>query len=251
MTDFSRHLNPEQLAAATAADGPLLILAAAGTGKTRTLAYRVAYLVEQGIAARNILLLTFTNRAAGEMLERAREIAGEQVGGIWGGTFHHVANRLLRRHAPLLGYPNDFTILDADEQKGIVAALMKAKGLTAKEFMKKEVLLGLVSHARNRRQDLHDFLEDRIDALEVDPAQIVAIAREYENRKGELKAMDFDDLLINALRLLREHEEVRLAYQRQFRHVLVDEFQDTNILQAEFTEMLAREHGNLSVVGDD
>ncbi|MCL1856983.1 MAG: ATP-dependent helicase, partial [Kiritimatiellaeota bacterium] len=145
----------------------------------------------------------------------------------------------------------DFTILDADEQKSIIAAIMKTKGLTAKEFMKKEVLLGLVSHARNRRQELDDFLEGRIDPVEVDPAQIVAIAREYEKRKGELKAMDFDDLLINALRLLREHEEVRLAYQRQFRHVLVDEFQDTNILQAEFTEMLAREHGNLSVVGDD
>ncbi len=251
MSDLARLLNPEQLAAATAPDGPLLVLAAAGTGKTRTLVYRVAHLVDRGIDPRNILLLTFTNRAAREMIDRARDVVGERVGGVWGGTFHHVANRILRRHAPRIGYPCDFAILDGDEQRSLVGAVMKERKLTAKEFLRKEVLLGLFSGARNRQIPLGDFLETRLGELEVDPDAILRVERDYEARKTELRAMDFDDLLLNALKLLRETDEVRRQYQAQFRHVLVDEYQDTNSLQAEMVDLLAAGCGNLSVVGDD
>lgn len=251
MIDFARLLNPEQLAAATAPDGPLLVLAAAGTGKTRTLVYRVAHLVERGIDPRGILLLTFTNRAAREMLDRAREVVGEQVGGVWGGTFHHVANRILRRFAPRLGFPHEFAILDSDEQRSLVAAILKERKLTAKESLKKEVLLSFISGARNRQLTLEAYLEPKLAELDVDPSDIFHVSDAYEARKQALKAMDFDDLLANVLRLLREHEDVLRDYQSLFRHVLVDEYQDTNALQAELVELLAAGCGNLSVVGDD
>ncbi len=251
MTDYSKLLNPEQLAAATAPDGPLLILAAAGTGKTRTLIYRVAHLVERGIAPETILLLTFTNRAAREMLERARGVVGERVSGIWGGTFHHVANRMLRRFAPRLGYPHDFAILDADEQRSLVSTAMKRLKLPPKEFLKREVLLSLFSGARNRKRSLEEFIEPKLEELPVDPNDIFRVHDAYETDKQTLKAMDFDDLLIHALRLLREHREVREHYQGLFRHVLVDEYQDTNALQSDLVELLAEGCGNVSVVGDD
>ncbi len=251
MTDYSRLLNPEQLEAATAPDGPLLILAAAGTGKTRTLIYRVAHLVERGIPPENILLLTFTNRAAREMLERARGVVGERVSGIWGGTFHHVANRILRRYGPRIGYPHDFAILDSDEQRSLVSAAMKRFKLAPRDFLKREVLLSLFSGARNRKCSLEEHLEPRLAELPVDPADIFRVHDAYEADKQTLHAMDFDDLLIQALRLLREHPEVRGHYQRMFRHVLVDEYQDTNALQSDLVELLAEGYGNVSVVGDD
>ncbi len=251
MIDFEKLLNEAQLEAATAPDGPLLVLAAAGTGKTRTLVYRVAHLVEKGVEPHRILLLTFTNRAAKEMLERAREVAGERVSQVWGGTFHHVANKILRRHAPRLGYPHDFQILDSDDQRSLVSQIMKERKLTAKDFMRREVLLSFFSGARNRKQYLDDFLETKLDQFEVNPNDILAVYDDYEARKFKLQSMDFDDLLINVLRLLNEHEDVLRQYQELFRHVLVDEYQDTNILQAEMVELLAGGTGNLSVVGDD
>jgi len=251
MIDFKKLLNEAQFEAATAPDGPLLVLAAAGTGKTRTLVYRVAYLVEKGVEPHRILLLTFTNRAAREMLERAREVAGEPVSQVWGGTFHHIANRILRRHAGRLGYQSDFQILDSDEQRLLVSQIMKERKLTAKEFLKREVLLSFFSGARNRKQELDDFLETKIDQFEVDPNEILRVYKDYEERKFKLQSMDFDDLLINVLRLLNEHEDVLRQYQNLFRHVLVDEYQDTNILQSEIVELLAGGTGNLTVVGDD
>ncbi|MFC1499334.1 UvrD-helicase domain-containing protein, partial [Verrucomicrobiota bacterium] len=143
--DFEKDLNKEQAAVATADDGIQLVLAAAGTGKTRTLVYRVAYLAEKGVNPEEILLLTFTNRAAREMIERAEALVGEGVGGIWGGTFHHMANRILRRHARLIGYGCDYTILDRDDSRTLVLNCVKDLGFYSKEFPKSVVLLSLFS----------------------------------------------------------------------------------------------------------
>ena len=183
MTDLSKLLNPEQFAAATAPDGPLLILAAAGTGKTRTLVYRVAHLVERGVRPWNILLLTFTNRAAREMLERAEQVIGPDVRDVWGGTFHSVANRILRRYAKLLDFPQDFRILDGDEQKGLVGATVKALGYKAKDFVKKDVLMSLISGARNRKIDFADYIEPHVKALDVPKDDLLKVEEMYAARR--------------------------------------------------------------------
>ncbi|HAS82495.1 MAG TPA: hypothetical protein DCS43_07450 [Verrucomicrobia bacterium] len=249
--NFEGELNEEQLAAATAGNGPMLILAAAGTGKTRTLVYRVAYLVSQGVAADRILLLTFTNRAAKEMLERADKLVDSATGIPWSGTFHHIANRLLRRHASLIGFRPGFTILDQDDSRKLMSDAVKALGLQSKEFPKREVLLHVLSQARNREKPLEHAVEDHFANVDVDPAPVVAVLKAYEARKHELGAMDFDDLLLNCLVLLHEHPEIRQRYATQFEHVLVDEYQDTNTIQSQLVDALASTHRNLFVVGDD
>jgi len=251
MIAFEKLLNPEQLEAATSGDGPLLVLAAAGTGKTRTLVYRVAYLVERGMPADSLLLLTFTNRAAREMLLRAEEVAGSLTGGIWSGTFHHVCNRFLRRYADRLGYKHDFTIFDRDDARSTIDACVKQLKLNKKEFPRRDVLSGLFSHAANRVMSISAIVEQNLDALAVDPGDIVRVHAAYESRKREMGAMDFDDLLVNGLRLVEEHDDVRQAYQERFRHVLVDEYQDTNLLQARLVDLLAAHHQNIMAVGDD
>lgn len=251
MTDLSTLLNPEQFQAATAPDGPLLILAAAGTGKTRTLVYRVVHLIERGFHPYEILLITFTNRAAREMLSRAEEVSPGITTGLWGGTFHHIANRILRRYAPRLDYPLDFVILDADDQKTLMAQCIKANGFDPKKFATKELILSLISGAANRSLDLESYLEDKSYTLTVPVEQVVQVANSYTQKKTDLQAMDFDDLLVKSLDLLRQHDDVRAYYQNKFQHVLVDEYQDTNALQSEFVELLAAGHQNLSVVGDD
>jgi DNA helicase-2/ATP-dependent DNA helicase PcrA len=251
MTDYSTLLNPEQCAAATAEDGPLLVLAAAGTGKTRTLVYRVAHLIEKGVPAESLLLLTFTNRAAKEMLERAKAVAGPSVGHLWSGTFHHVCNRFLRRFADRLGYGNNFAILDQDDAVSVLNTCMKELGYVRKDFPKKEVIASLISSAANRMLSVQDYLDSSSKALEASPSDIVRIAQRYQERKLTENMMDFDDMLVNGLRLLKEHEDVRNIYQQKFRHVLVDEYQDTNLLQAQMVDLLAAHHRNIMAVGDD
>ena len=249
--DFENALNPEQLAAVQAPDGPVLVIAAAGTGKTRTLTYRVAWLVERGIEARRILLMTFTNRAAREMLERATGLVGSAVGGLWGGTFHHMANRMLRRHAGLLGYKPDYTILDEDDAKSLVKACASNLKLAGKEFPKADVLLSVFSLAANIEHPVREQAEKRFADHNVSTDEVLRVHAAYEARKRELHAMDFDDLLVNGLRLFREHPAVLERYQEQFQYILVDEYQDTNTLQAEWVDRLAAHHRNLLVVGDD
>jgi len=251
MTDYSTLLNPEQCVAATAEDGPLLVLAAAGTGKTRTLVYRVAHLIEKGVPAESLLLLTFTNRAAKEMLERAKAVAGPSVGHLWSGTFHHVCNRFLRRFADRLGYANNFAILDQDDAVSVLNTCMKELGYVRKDFPKKEVIASLISSAANRMLSVQEYLDSSSKALEASPSDIVRIAQRYQERKLTENMMDFDDMLVNGLRLLKEHEEVRNIYQQKFRHVLVDEYQDTNLLQAQMVDLLAAHHRNIMAVGDD
>ena len=249
--DFANELNEEQLAAVQAPDGPVLIIAAAGTGKTRTLTYRVAWLVERGIDPTRILLLTFTNRAAHEMLERAQGLVGEAVGGLWGGTFHHMANRMLRRYATALGYNNDYTILDQDDARSLVRRSVDDLDLVHKQFPKPDVLLSVFGLAYSREVPVLDIAHQRFDGHEVNVDDVGRVASLYTQKKRDLNAMDFDDLLINGLRLLREHPAILDGYRERFLHILVDEYQDTNVIQAAWVDALASRHRNLLVVGDD
>lgn len=251
-TDFSKLLNPEQCAAATAGDGPLLVLAAAGTGKTRTLVHRVAYLIEQGIAPERILLLTFTNRAAKEMRDRAEKVVGSQASAIWSGTFHSICARFLRRYGGSLGYPPGFQIIDEEDQKKLLGDIIKANVKDPKDFPKKELIAKIISEAANEQKPVA-FIAARwqTKTAGVDPDAIAVIAEKYSARKQELAAMDFDDLLVNGLRLLKEKDSIRDHLQEHFLYLLVDEYQDTNGLQAEFVDILAGKHRNVMAVGDD
>lgn len=251
--DFDAELNEEQCAAVRAGEGPVLIIAAAGTGKTRTLVYRVAWLVEQGVRGENILLLTFTNKAAAEMMQRARDRVGaDALHGMWGGTFHHVANRMLRLHAEKIGYRRDYTILDSDDMKSLMKTIYDERGHKGnKEFPKPQVLLSLFSLAVNKAEDPRDLVADRFEDFAVDVEEVLSLYELYQEKKQALNAMDFDDLLVEAVRLLEEHEGPRQYYQHQFRHVMVDEYQDTNPVQARFVNLLSGGTRNLLVVGDD
>lgn len=249
--DFESELNDEQLAAVTAPDGPVLVIAAAGTGKTRTLVYRVAYLVEQGIDPQRLLLLTFTNRAAREMLERAQELVGGSVSGIWGGTFHHMANRLLRRHGDLLGYGREYTILDQDDAKRLMRDCVRDLKLADKHFPKPDVLLSLSGLASSMARSMEEVAAERFEHTAIDVSDVAKVHRRYTARKRELNAMDFDDLLTNGLKLFREHPAILDRYRERFLHTLVDEYQDTNHVQAEWVDLIAGPQGNLLVVGDD
>ena len=249
--NFEQDLNEEQLRAVQAPDGPVLVIAAAGTGKTRTLTYRVASLVERGIDPQRILLLTFTNKAAREMLDRAQGLVGEAVGGLWGGTFHHMANRILRRHADALGYRNDFTILDQDDARTLVKKSLDHLNLDGKHFPKPDVLLGAFSYAANTEKSVMDVASDRFAKHDIQIEDVVRVHKAYVARKRELNAMDFDDLLVNGLELFRQHEQILDRYRERFLYVLVDEYQDTNTIQAEWVDTISSRHRNLLVVGDD
>ncbi len=249
--DFRAELNEEQYAAVTAPDGPSLVIAAAGTGKTRTLVYRVAWLIEQGVDPNRILLLTFTNKAAREMLDRAQTLTGGAVSGLLGGTFHHLANRLLRRHAHEIGFGSDYTILDQDDAKKLVKSCTDELELKDKHFPKPQVLLSLFGLASGSQKPLDELAYDRFDELPIHIDDVLKLHDHYVKRKKELNVMDFDDLLLYALKLFQTSERVREQYQERFQYVLVDEYQDTNTIQAEWVHLLADKHKNLMVVGDD
>lgn len=249
--DLEKDLNAEQIATVRAPDGPLLVLAAAGTGKTRTLVYRVANLVARGIEPARILLLTFTNKAAREMLERAHAIVGPEVSGLWSGTFHHLANRILRRHAGLVGYSPDFTILDRDDSVSLMRGCVKELKLNDRDFPRAEVLMALLSGAVNRRRELADAVNVYFGGHEVDAAGVLGVIKLYNEKKHAQNAMDFDDLLVNGYELFKKSRETLQNYQEQFLYVMVDEYQDTNLIQADLVDLLAGKHRNLMVVGDD
>lgn len=244
-------LNPEQYAAATAGDGPLLVLAAAGTGKTQTLVYRVAYLVDKGVDPESILLLTFTNKAANEMLERAKGTVGPAVGDIWSGTFHHVCNRILRIHAPYLGYRSNFLIADRDDSRRMIDKAMKQVGVSGDKFPKREVLSSLFGNAANRGISLREVLEEKMPDMPFNFETIEKIYDVYTSMKFDDGIMDFDDLLVNAVKLFEIKPEILNFYKNQFKYILVDEYQDTNAIQSRFVDMLAGANGNIMAVGDD
>lgn len=249
MTDWAQLLNPEQLAAVSAPMGPVLVLAAAGTGKTRTLTHRVAWLVEQGESPEGILLLTFTNRAAREMMERAQTLVGARAGSLWSGTFHHVCHRILRQHAPAIGFTRSFAILDREDALSLLKKCMKAVELP-KDFPKKEVIASFISKAQNTQRSLSDVLAET-DLGHSEAQLVLEIAGRYAQLKQDQNAFDFDDLLVFTLKLLREHPDILQQYAERFRHVLVDEFQDTNTIQSQLVDLLASHHQNLMAVGDD
>ena len=251
--DYAHELNPQQLAAVTAPPGPALVIAGAGSGKTRTLIYRVAYLLEQGIPADRILLLTFTNKAAGEMMRRVADLLGQELASLWGGTFHSIGARILRSHAEQLGYRRDFTILDRDDAKDLIKACMADAKIEKKDkhFPKPEVLNEIFSLAANTHKTTDELLDAQFSYFEQFAAQIADLQKRYAARKRATNAMDFDDLLALWLRLLQEHAEAREHYQRRFQFILVDEYQDTNRLQSDLIDLLASRHHNVTVVGDD
>ncbi len=244
-------LNEEQRAAVTAPDGPMLVLAAAGTGKTRTLVHRVAYLVNKGVDPVNILLLTFTNKAAREMLERATQLVGPGIGGIWAGTFHHMANRILRRHGDCLGYPHNYVILDRDDSLKMVSNCIRERGIERKDFPAPKVLISLFSASLNTGEGMDSIVDRRFSRSNVNISEVLRVYEDYVARKKQSSAMDFDDLLCNCLDLLLREEEILASYQRRFQHVLVDEYQDTNIIQSRLIDLLSAGSRNLFVVGDD
>src|SRR5271154_2270012 len=231
--DYARELNPQQLAAVTAPPVPALVIAGAGSGKTRTLTYRVAYLLEQGIPPDRILLLTFTNKAAGEMMRRVSDLIGTELRTLWGGTFHSIGARVLRSHADALGYQRDFTILDRDDSKDLIKVCVADAGIEIKgtHFPKPEVLNEIFSLAVNTHKTANEILETQFSYFSQFAMQISDLAQRYTKRKRATNAMDFDDLLALWLKLLQDHAEMRERYQRRFQFILVDEYQDTNKLQ--------------------
>jgi DNA helicase-2/ATP-dependent DNA helicase PcrA len=251
--DYAAELNEQQLAAVTAEPGPQLIIAGAGSGKTRTLTYRVAYLLENGIDPRNILLLTFTNKAARQMLERVANLLPIDSSGIWGGTFHSVGNRILRRHGSALGYNSGFTIMDREDQKDLINTVVASAGIDPKEirFPKGDVLAEIFSFVVNTETPLEELLAEKFPYFLPLLEKIKDVQARYEKKKKATNSMDFDDLLEKTLAMLQKNEGIAQFYRRQFQFILVDEYQDTNKIQADFIDLLASEHRNVMVVGDD
>src|SRR5437870_2465839 len=251
--DYAQELNEQQHAAVTAPPGPSLVIAGAGSGKTRTLTYRVAYLLEQGIPAERILLLTFTNKAAREMMRRVSDLLGHELASLWGGTFHSIGNRILRQHANLLGYQRDFTIMDREDAKHLISTCVAESDIDVKatRFPKGEVLGDIFSLAVNTHKPLPSILDEHYDYFAQLAKEIADIQQRYAARKRATNAMDFDDLLTLWLKLLQDDPDARALYQRRFQFVLVDEYQDTNQLQSDLIDLLAARHRNVMVVGDD
>jgi DNA helicase-2/ATP-dependent DNA helicase PcrA len=251
---FERELNESQRAAVTAPDGYNLILAGPGSGKTRVITFRVAYLIATGVPADAIMLVTFTRRAAREMVHRLESLIGEQANRVWAGTFHHIGNRLLRRAAPLLGYQPNFTILDGEDQLDLVRLAMDDAGLTGTGKMapRPAEVQRLISFSANVARPLAEVVAERHPEIAEWVPQIEAAATAYSVRKREANCMDYDDLLLQWGCLIREFPEQRALQGRLFRHLLIDEMQDTNAVQVAVLEEIAGAGpGNLTAVGDD
>ena len=241
-------LNKQQREAAMYTEGPLLILAGAGSGKTSTMTHRIAYMIEElHINPYQILAVTFTNKAAGEMRDRVEALVGEGLN-MWILTFHSACLRILRKHAEALGYGTDFAVYDPTDQKTVVKNIIKELGLDPKKF-KPAYFLGAISKCKEQKISPAEYqLENGDDYKE---KCIYEVYFRYEKTLKKNNAMDFDDLLLNAVRLFEKDEAVLLEYQNRFRYIMVDEYQDTNMLQYQFVKMLAEAHDNICVVGDD
>ena len=247
-------LNPAQLEAVTYNDGPQIIVAGAGSGKTRVLTYKVAHLLQQGTMASNILALTFTNKAAREMKQRICQLVGNDTARyLWMGTFHSIFARILRQEASLLGYTHDYTIYDTSDSNSVIKHIIKDFRLDEKIY-KPNVVHARISMAKNRLQspdmyaaDREYLMRDRFDKM----MEVVRIYIEYNRRLKAANAMDFDDILLNTHKLLQKHPEVAEKYQQIFQYILVDEYQDTNRAQYMIIRKLAEQHERICVVGDD
>lgn len=250
---YEKHLNPEQFRAVTAREGPLLVLAGPGSGKTRTLTYRVAFLLEQGVDPRQILLVTFTVKAAREMLNRVEQILKARPEGLWGGTFHHIGNLILRQHAQRIGRTTSFGILDEEDSKDLIAGSIADLKIstTQTRFPQANVVEAMLSLSINTCRPLSQVVAERYPQFEEHLGFLERAQKRYQERKERANVVDYDDLLFMCLTLFREHPDIREPYAKQFRHILVDEYQDTNRLQFELIRELGSFHHNVFVVGDD
>ena len=250
--DYENELNQAQLEAVLHKDGPLLIIAGAGSGKTRTLTYKVARLIEDGVSPENILLLTFTRRAAREMISRAENILGAGLGKITGGTFHSFANMILRRYARFADLKNNFTVIDRSDAEDVVNHI-RGKIIDKKEkrFPKKSTILDIYSKTINKDIPLDVIVKKEYKQFEHCTEKLIEIANAYNNYKKERSMLDYDDLLLYLKALLMSNEEVRKQISLKYKYVLIDEYQDTNSIQAQIVRLIASEHNNVTAVGDD
>ncbi len=252
---FLDELNEAQRASVLYNEGPQMVIAGAGSGKTRVLTYKIAYLIQQGYNPYNILALTFTNKAAGEMKERiAQLVGGADAKGVWMGTFHSVFSKILRREAEKIGFMNNFTIYNQEDSEKLLTTIVKRMQLDEKKLYKPKIILGRISNAKNnlispaRYQTMPNLLaEDRYNQREY----VYEVYKEYQKKLFQNSAMDFDDLLYYTNILFRDFPEVKAAYQNRFKYILVDEFQDTNFSQYLAIRQMALNHGKVCVVGDD
>lgn len=251
--NYTEGLNEPQRAAVLHEEGPLMIIAGAGSGKTRVLTHRIAHLISQGVAAHQILALTFTNKAAGEMRHRIETLVGPQANNLWMGTFHSIFARILRFEADKIGYNSNFSIYDTDDSKSLIKSILKERNLDDKVY-KPGLVLGKISGAKNRLISYREYIDNPV-YLEDDRAQqkpeIGTIYQHYQKRIFKSNAMDFDDLLFNTNILFRDHAEALGKYQQKFQYILIDEFQDTNYSQYLIVKRLSEIHHNICVVGDD
>lgn len=247
--DYESLLNPRQLEAVYQTEGPVLILAGAGSGKTRVLTYRVAYMIEQGINPWNIMAITFTNKAAGEMRERVDRIVGDAGNSVWIATFHSSCARILRRYIDRLpGYDSNFAIYDSDDSKSVIKEVCKKLNIDTKRI-KERTIMNEISSAKNELMDPELYSEYAGSDFYL--SKIALCYEEYQNTLKKNNALDFDDLLFKCVELFRTDEEVLEGYRERFRYICVDEYQDTNTAQFEFVRLLSEKSRNICVVGDD
>jgi DNA helicase-2/ATP-dependent DNA helicase PcrA len=253
LSDYLEKLNSAQRAAVECIRGPVMIIAGAGSGKTRVLTYRIAHLLNSGVDSFNILALTFTNKAAKDMKKRITTIVGSEAKNLWMGTFHSVFARLLRFEAEKLGYPSNFTIYDSDDSKGLMKDLLKEQGLDDKQY-KPDMVLNRISSAKNKLISYTEYKNDtqiQSDDHQSNKPKLGLLYELYSKRCFKAGAMDFDDLLYQTNILLRDFPDVLYKYQHKFKHILVDEYQDTNFAQYTIIKKLAAVNENICVVGDD
>jgi DNA helicase-2/ATP-dependent DNA helicase PcrA len=250
---YAELLNPSQLAAVTHRDGPILVIAGAGSGKTRTLIYRVARLIESGVPPGAILLLTFTRRASQEMLRRVEHLVGDRTRAVAGGTFHSFANLTLRQFGSAIGLKPNFTILDRSDMEDVVNLLRTRMGLGSRDrrFPKKGTITEVISMARNKRRELDEEIESDFPHLVEHRDDLVRLAAAYDAYKRERGLLDYDDLLYRLAELLEQHDSISRRLSDTYRYIMIDEYQDTNLIQAELVRLLAATHRNVMAVGDD
>ncbi len=252
--NYAELLNPSQLNAVEQIDGASVIVAGAGSGKTRVLTYKISYLIEQGIPSDNILALTFTNKAAREMRNRIMSVVGfQQSRGIWMGTFHSIFSRILRMETASIGYTANYTIFDSADSKSLIKSVIKELGLDEK-FYKASSIQNRISAAKNAMMDERMYAADRDIRLQDNRANrpnLFQIYERYQQKLRQSNTMDFDDLLMNTALLFRKYPDILERYQDRFQYILVDEYQDTNRVQHYIVTLLAKKYGNVCVVGDD
>src|SRR5690554_4694869 len=251
--EYLSFLNPSQREAVEQTEGPVMIIAGAGSGKTRVLTYRVAHLIDKGVDPFHILSLTFTNKAASEMKKRIEQVIGLEARNTWMGTFHSTFAKILRVESSKLGFPSNFTIYDSDDSKSLIRSIVKEMRLDDKVY-KANTVLSRISGAKNRLISWETYQKNAYIKADDESAmkpRMGEIYRTYQQRLFKSYDMDFDDLLFNTNVLFRDHPDVLNKYQQRFKYVMVDEFQDTNLSQYVITKKLAAVHQNICVVGDD